>query len=104
LGVLAGCSAKKGPTIDPNAFAAAPPEIKQAWDEASAADRTNGYAPAQTLYFALMREKLTPQQRQAVEQASTALNDRFTAALQKGDPAAQAALAELRAHPPNRSR
>ena len=104
VGMAAGCGAKKAPTADAKVFAEAPVEIKQAWDEASTADRTNGYAPAQTLYYALMREKLTPEQRQAVNQASTALNDRLTAALQKGDPAAKAALAELRSNPPNRPR
>jgi hypothetical protein len=101
-GLLAGCHAKSSRAFDGTAFVQAAPEIKQAWEEASAADRTNGYVPAQMLYYALSREQLTSQQSQAVVQASVALNDRLLAALQKGDPAAQAALAELRRNPPNR--
>ncbi|HWV99630.1 MAG TPA: hypothetical protein VNZ64_08070 [Candidatus Acidoferrum sp.] len=102
IGLLAGCRGKSGRGFDPNTFAQAAPEIKQAWEEASAADRTNGYASAQSLYFMLLRLQLSPQQRQAVEQASTGLNDRLSSALQKGDPDAKAALEELRRHPPNR--
>jgi len=78
--------------------------MKQVWDSAQAADQTNNYAGAQTLYYGLLRQDLTPEQRQAVSAASTALNQRFTQALQAGDPAAKEALNQMRANPPNRMR
>jgi hypothetical protein len=57
-----------------------------------------------TLYYSLMREDLTPEQQAIVAKLSTSLNDRMFAAADKGDPAAKAAVQELRQHAPNRPR
>ncbi|HEV2207635.1 MAG TPA: hypothetical protein VG167_02610 [Verrucomicrobiae bacterium] len=89
-------------TSDQAAFNQAPPQVKQIWDTAVASDRTNNYAAAQELYYALLRESLDPAEHDAVVKASTAVNERLMAGVEKGDPAALAALKELRAHPPNR--
>ena len=99
---LAGCHGSKERVPDSRPFAQAPADIKDLWDTALAADRTNDYAIAQTLYYGLLRQPLTPEQKQAVDAASTMLNNRMLRALQTGDPAAKAALAELRRSPPNR--
>jgi hypothetical protein len=82
----------------------AAPEVKQIWQAALQADGTNDYTGAHTLYSALLRENLTPAQSEVVVKASTTLNQRMFSAAQKGDPAAQAAVQELRHHAPNRQR
>lgn len=103
--VLTGChKAETFPKANPRAFDQAEPELKQMWEGAQAADQTNNYADAQTLYFTLMRQNLTPDERTSVNAASTLLNDRLTKAVQAGDPGAKEALAEMRTNPPNRIR
>jgi hypothetical protein len=103
--LCAGC--KKSGTAGPaaaeiKAFDTAPPEVKQMWQAAVAADHTNDYAAGITLYYSLMREELTPEQQAVVAKLSTNLKQRMSDAADKGDPAAQAALQELRRHSPNR--
>ncbi len=102
LVLAAGCRAKGGLAKDNAAFANASPETRQCWDRAMAAASTNDYATAQTLFYALLGASLSPEQKLAVGDASTALNDRFLKALQSGDPTAKAALAAMRQNPPNR--
>lgn len=103
LGFAAGCRAKASRVAQDNAaFAQASPETRQFWDSAMAAAATNDYATAQTMFYALLGTSLSPEQKVAVSDASTALNDRFLKALRAGDPAAQAALKAMRQHPPNR--
>jgi len=103
VGVSCGCRAKANrEAVASQSFVQAPDDLKQMWELALAAARTNDYATAQTLLFALMREQLTPEQRQAVNDESTALNDRLLKEVEKGDPAAKTALEELHLHPPNR--
>ncbi len=104
LGILSGCRGKSGRVPDDRPFAQAPAEVKQLWDVAVATGRTNDYATAQTIYYGLLRQPLTPGQRQAVADASTDVNNRMLKALQSGDPGAKAALAQLRRNPPNRPR
>jgi hypothetical protein len=102
-----GCkkNSATGPTTsDIKAFDTATPEVKQVWQTALQADRTNDYAGGITLYFSLMREDLTPAQQEVVAKLSTSLKQRLSDAAQKGDPAAQAAVQELRQHAPNRPR
>jgi hypothetical protein len=84
------------------AFDTAAAEVKQVWQAALQADGTNDYTGALTLYSALLRENLTPAQSEVVAKASTILNQRMFSAAQKGDPAAQAAVQELRHRAPNR--
>jgi hypothetical protein len=86
------------------AFDKATAEVKDTWEAAQAADHTNDYARGMVLYYSLLREDLTPEQQAVVAKASTALKQRLDDAAQKGDPAAQAALQELRAHAPGRPR
>jgi hypothetical protein len=100
--LIAGCHPHSSPKGDAKAFAQAPPELQQLWDSAQTADHANNYADALTIYYTLLRQTLNPEQREAVNTASTALNHRFTKALQADDPGAKAALNQIRANPPNR--
>ena len=94
-----------GPTAaEIKAFDTATSEVKQVWQAALQADGTNDYTGALTLYSALLRENLTPAQSEVVARVSTSLNQRMFSAAQKGDPAAQAAVQELRHRAPNRQR
>jgi len=102
--VAVGCGKNiAGPTAkDLKAFDSAPSEVKQMWDKASEADKTNDYATAETLLYAILRSEPSPDQREAATRKLTAVTQRLDSALEKGDPAAQAALEELRRNPPNR--
>jgi hypothetical protein len=106
--LLCGGCGKSGPAApgaaEIQAFDKATPEIKDIWQAALSADRTNDYAKGITLYFALMREEITPEQQAVVAKASTGLKQRMDDAAAKGDAAAQAALQELRQHAPGRPR
>jgi len=94
-----------GPTAaEIKAFDTATSEVKQVWQAALQADRTNDYAGGLALYYSLLREDLTPGQQEAVGRVSTSLKQRLSDAAQKGDAAAQAALQELRQRAPNRPR
>ncbi len=102
-----GCGHKSGSQLssaDQAAFDQATPEVKAAWIQASEAVKTNGYVTAYNLFYDLGSADLTAEQKQAVIKASTALNEQLLAAVDKGDPAAQEALAEMRSHPPSRKR
>jgi hypothetical protein len=105
--ICSGCG-KAAPTppgtAEIKAFDKAPPEVKELWQAALAADGTNDYARGITLYYGLMREELTPEQQAVVAKASTNLKQRMDDAAQKGDAAAQAAEQELRQHAPGRPR
>ena len=102
-----GC--KKGSSPGPTAaeikaFEAATPEVKQVWQVALDADRTNDYGKGLSVYYSLLHENLTEEQREAVGRLSTGLKQRLSDAAQKGDAAALAALQELRQRAPNRPR
>jgi len=103
--LLAGCG-EKGPgklsAKDEAAFDQATPEVKQMWTKASEASKANDYTTAYNLYYELVNTGLSPEQKAALSKANAALNDRLMAALDKGDPAAQQALQEMKAHPPAR--
>jgi hypothetical protein len=105
--LIGGCKKGNSPGPAPQeikAFDTATQEVKQAWQAALEADHANDYAKGMTLYYALLRQPLTPTQRDAVARLSTGLNQRLTEAVEKGDATAQAALQELRQHAPNRPR
>jgi hypothetical protein len=112
LGVAAvllfgGCKKDGSPGPAPGeikAFEAATPEVKQVWQAALDADRTNDYGKGLTLYYSLLGENLTEEQHEAVGRLSTSLKQRLSDAAQKGDATAQAALQELRQRVPNRQR
>jgi hypothetical protein len=104
--VLAGCGDKRKDSTVTNtqAFANSPVEVSQAWEKALQAEKSNDYVTAETSLYWLTRQSLTPDQKQAVDHQLTTVNARLTEALEKGDPAARAALQELRNNPPNRQR
>lgn len=86
---LAQCYAKT--------FASAPPEIKAAWDDATAAAKTNGYATALLTFQALGKQpNLTSAQSEAVQQTAGVLRTQMYEAAKNNDPQAQAAVEELR--------
>jgi hypothetical protein len=93
---VTGCG-KAGSKSGGRSFESAAPEIKATWDNAVAADRTNGYVPAVMGYkqVLLQRDQLTPDQVKAVEDASTKLFKRLADAAHKADPAALQALATM---------
>lgn len=92
---FSGC-AKKAATGN-RAFATAPPEIREIWDNAVAADQTNGYVVAITGYHDLMTRKasLTDEQITVVKAAALAINQRLYAAANGGDAAAKDASLKL---------
>jgi hypothetical protein len=105
LSVTSGCKPKSGgppSAADLQAFSGASPELKQMWELALTADKTNGYATAETLFYALLRAGVTPDQKEAVVRRLTSVTERLDAGLEKGDANAKAALEELRRNPPNR--
>jgi hypothetical protein len=106
LGLLCGCSKDSSSlsSHDKKAFDSASPELKQMWQTALDASRTNDFEGAKTLLYNLARSDITPDQQQAVKRALTELDQKFTQALEKGDPAAKQALEALQKNPPNRGR
>jgi hypothetical protein len=97
--VAAGCGQESSTSTpgltraDLKAFDKAAPEIKQAWQVALEADRTNGLVTAQQLLKDLLAENLTPEQVQAAAKESGLVNQRLRAAAEQGDAAAKQALA-----------
>ncbi len=103
--LLASCSAKKAPDLTApalQAFDTAAPEAQQTWTLALEAGKTNDYVRAEKLLDSLFDQALTQEQRQAVRTELAVLNQRLSTAAEKGDPAAKAALQELRQNPPSR--
>lgn len=92
----AGCGAKKA-AVGAKSFDSAPPQIKQAWDKAWAADKTNDYLAAATGYKALLNshDALKPEQAQAVQEANGKLLQRLVNAATAGDAAAKQALQSM---------
>ena len=72
------------------------------WTLAVEASKTNDYVTAYNMLYSLGSQNLSPDQKQAVTKQTTALNDRMLAGVEKGDPAAQKALEDLKRNPPNR--
>jgi hypothetical protein len=97
--LVAGCGKKASSVsspVDKQAFDKAPPQVKQAWEQVMEADRTNGYMLARGLLDDLSKEPLAPEQSDAVNNEMAALMKRMYDQANKGDPAAQAAIRELR--------
>jgi hypothetical protein len=103
--LLAGCGKKALETAgDSQVFDKASPELKQMWQTALEASKTNDYVTAEMVLYRLSRPELTPEQRDAISRQLTSLTERLNDAVAKGDPAAKAAVTELRRNPPNRQR
>ena len=94
-----GCGKKASSVpspVDKQVFANAPLEVKQAWEQAVEANRTNGYVLARRLLHDLSKAPLAPEQSAAVDSEMVALTKRIYDRANKGDPAARAAIRELR--------
>jgi hypothetical protein len=101
--LLAGCGKKALVNADDvRAFDKASPELKQMWQTALEAGKTNNYVTAEMVLYRLLRPELTPEQRDAISRQLTDLTERLNEAVTKGDPAAKAAVEELHRNPPNR--
>lgn len=102
--LIAGCGQKtaKLSSADAHQFDNAPPELAQKWQTVLNADKSNDWVTARVALYDLSREKLTPEQEQAVGNEMLSLKQRMQAAAEKGDPAALKAYEELRDHPVNR--
>lgn len=68
------------------------PEIKQLFEQASAADNANNYLSACTNYYALLHQSLTLDQGMAMQTALKSLKLRMIEAAAKGDAGAKTAL------------
>ena len=96
---LAGCgkSAEGLSSANAKLFASAPAEVKTAWDAASAAIATNGYA---TAILSLQKLQglpaLTAEQLKAVNETVTAVSDQMYEKANKGDAGAKEAINQLR--------
>ena len=103
--VLAGCG-QRGSGGGSGTFDSAPPEIREAWDKAVAADKTNDYVTAVLGYKQILaqQDRLPPNQAKVVQEASGNLFQRLVAASAKGDPAARQALAQLQPAPQRQKR
>ncbi len=71
------------------------------WDGALAADQTNNFVAAEILLYRLLKQDISPEQKEAVARTIGSVKDHLSAAVQSGDPAAKEAVAELQRNPPN---
>ncbi len=79
------------------AFQSAKPEIKVAWDSIAAAVKANEYATALLGCRKLRAEPgITPEQIQAVDKTSAAVNEQMYKAFNDGDAKAKASIEEMR--------
>ena len=99
----AGCK-KQTESSKPNpaAFDTAAPEIKNIWDLALEADRTNDYYAAEVMLYDLTRKEITPEQLQAAKNQLVLTHHRMQDGVEKGDPEAKAAFEKIRMSPPQR--
>jgi len=88
LGVGCGNQIPKLTSEESKSFESAPPEVKQTWDKALAADKANDYVTAQTALDGLSQMILSDQQKKALEIESGAFAVRLWQAAEKNDPAA----------------
>ncbi len=103
--LLAGCGQKPGGQLTDNerkVFDSAPAELKQTWEIALEASRTNDYAGAQTFFYGMLNQELSPAQREAVSKASTEVQQRLYDGVEKGDPVALKAMQDMRQNSPSR--
>ena len=92
--LAAGCGQKtaKMTSDQSKAFDSAPPEVKQTWDKALAADKANDYVTAAASLDNLQNAILSDQQSQALQAERTAFSQRLMQAAEKNDPAAVQAV------------
>jgi len=92
--LLAGCGghAPKLSTDQAKAFADAPPEVRQTWEKALAADKANDYLTAVEALDSLKKMTLTDPQTQALDAERNAFSERLRKAVDRNDPAAVQAV------------
>jgi len=94
---LLGCGKKTASiAAKSKAFDGAPVTVRETWNAAVARAGTNDYAGASGLLVGLRRQQLTPAQTEAVESALTTVMETVYAAAERGDPAAKAAIEEMK--------
>src|SRR5271170_1406755 len=77
--VVGGCGNQtiKLTSEERRAFESAPAEVKQAWENALAADKANDYVNAQKLLDGLKQMQLNDEQKQALDAESAAFHQRL---------------------------
>ena len=94
--LLCGCGRNPSKAaVDPKAFDAAAPEVKQVWDQAMAAAASNDPGSAIATLRLLSRQDISPQQREALHNALAAYEMRLREDAKRGDPAANKAMKDL---------
>lgn len=92
--LVAGCGQKtaKITSEQSKTFDSSPPEVKQTWEKALAADKAKDYVTAQAALDSLDKMILSDLQRKALEIEITAFGQRLTLAFEKKEPAAVNAI------------
>jgi hypothetical protein len=92
--LVAGCGQERAKITSQQskAFDSAPPEVKQTWDKALAADKANDYANAQNLLDNLKLMQLNDEQTQALDKERAGFGQRLWQAAENNDPAAVKAI------------
>jgi ABC-type uncharacterized transport system auxiliary subunit len=94
--LLCGCGrTPPQAAVDPKAFDAAAPEIKQVWDQVIAAAATNDLGSALITLRLLSRKDISLQQREAAHSAMVVYETKLREAARRGDPAANRTMKEL---------
>jgi hypothetical protein len=92
--LVAGCGPKtpKITAEQSKSFESAPPEVKQVWEKALAADKANDYVAAAAALDSLKTMILSDQQRNALDVEREAFGLRLMKEVDKNNPAALQAL------------
>lgn len=96
LALAAGCGRRSASSVadsHPGLFPSG--QLKQEWDTAKAAMRTNGYVTAVTALRKMQLEKVSAEQLNAINDTLRTLNLQMINAADKGDANANNALKEL---------
>jgi hypothetical protein len=94
--LLCGCGRNPPKAaVDPKAFDAAPPEIKQVWDQALAAAAGNDPGSAIATLRLLSRQDISLQQREAAHNALVVYEAKLREDAKRGNPAAHKAMKDL---------
>ncbi len=88
LGAGCGDHTSKVTTEESKTFDSAPPEVKQTWEKAVAADQANDYVTAAAALDNLKKMILSDPQSKALEAERNAFSQRLMKAVDKNDPAA----------------
>ena len=88
--LVSGCGQKAATVTaeQTKVFDSAPPEAKQAWEKALAAENAKDYVAAQTAFTSLSQMILSDQQHKLLDDERAAFGQRLTEAADKNDPAA----------------